>query len=121
VKAPTLPLKCAQASFVIEFGIYFGCLSFSEGGSQEPRGRNIAIFIIYTVTSILGLLIYYVPSILKQFELSSVRRYAQIMANEVAKNPRQKEMEETVILQDFHVLLNQKSDEPMRRNDLVTS
>ncbi|KAJ6184361.1 hypothetical protein N7519_005662 [Penicillium mononematosum] len=28
------------------------------------------------------------------------------MANEFAKNPQQKEMEETVILQNFHVLLS---------------
>ncbi|CAI7594180.1 unnamed protein product [Penicillium glandicola] len=108
VKAPTLLLKYALASFIIGLGIYFGCLAFDEVDSEKLRGRNLAIFIVYIVTSFLGLLTYYVPSTLKQLELSPARRYAQIMTNELAKNPYQ---EEAQILQNIEVLLHSEAQE----------
>lgn len=108
VKAPTLLLKYALASFIIGLGIYFGCLAFSDVGSQRPRGSYLAILIVYIVTSFLGLLIYYVPSTFKELELSPARRYAQIMTNELAKKPHQ---EETEIIQNISVLLNSEEQE----------
>lgn len=108
VKAPTLLLKYALASFFTGLGIYFGCLALSEVGSQKPQGRNLAIFMVYIVTSFFGLIIYYVPSTLKQLELSSARRYAQIRANELAGDPYQ---EETGILRNISVLLNSEEQE----------
>ncbi|KAJ5249458.1 hypothetical protein N7524_011774 [Penicillium chrysogenum] len=108
VKAPTLLLKYALASFIMGLGIYFGCLAFSGGGTQKPQGSYRAIFVVYIVTSVLGLLIYYVPSILKELELSPVRRYAQIMTNELAKQPHREEME---IIQNISALLNSEEQE----------
>jgi hypothetical protein len=108
VKAPTLLLKYALGFFINGLGIYFGCLAFSDVGSQKPRGRYLAIFIVYMVTVFLGLLIYYVPSTLKELELSPARRYAQIMTNELAKKSYQ---EETDIIQRIGVLLNSEEQE----------
>lgn len=103
VKAPTLLLKYALASFVIGLGIYFGCLAFSDVDSQKRRGSYREIFIVYIVTCFLGLLIYYVPSILKELELSPARRYAQIMTDRL---PKQQRHEEAEILQNIGALLN---------------
>lgn len=93
IKAPTLLLKYALASFVIGIGIYFGCLAFSDIASQRPRNSYRATFIVYIVTTFLGLLIYYVPYILKELELSPARRYAQIMNNNFMElNPDEMEL-----------------------------
>ncbi|KAL2824399.1 hypothetical protein BDW59DRAFT_180265 [Aspergillus cavernicola] len=108
VKAPTLLLKYALASFIIGLGIYFGCLAFSEVGSQKPRGSHRAVFIVYIVTSFLGLLIYYVPATLKELELSPARRYVQMMSNELSKKTHQ---EETEIIQNISALLNSEEQE----------
>jgi hypothetical protein len=59
------------------------------------------------VTCFLGLLIYYVPSILKGLELSP-RRYAQIMTDEL---PKQQRHEETEIFQNISALLNAEEQE----------
>lgn len=108
VKAPTLLLKYALAAFIAGLGIYFGCLAFGDVGSQKRRGSYRAIFIVYIVTCFLSLLIYYVPSILKELELSPVRRYAQIMTNELAKQPYQEEMD---VIQKVNALLNSEEQE----------
>ncbi|OQE96201.1 hypothetical protein PENNAL_c0001G09431 [Penicillium nalgiovense] len=108
VKAPTLLLKYALASFIIGLGIYFGCLAFSYVDPQKPRGSHRAIFIVYIVTSFLSLLIYYVPSILKELELSPARRYAQIMTDEV---PKQQHQEEKELILKISALLNSEEQE----------
>lgn len=108
VKAPTLLLKYALASFIVGLGIYFGCLAFSDVGSQKPRGSYRAIFIVYIVTSFLSLLIYYVPSMLKELELSPARRYAQIMIDEL---PKQQHQEEAEIIQKISALLDSEEQE----------
>ncbi|RJE17658.1 hypothetical protein PHISCL_10003 [Aspergillus sclerotialis] len=108
VKAPTILLKYALASFIIGLGIYFGYLALSDVGSQKPRGSYDAIFLFYIFTAFFGLLIYYVPSTLKELELSSIRRYAQIMTNELAKKPGQ---EETEIIHNISALLNSEEQE----------
>jgi hypothetical protein len=120
VKAPTLLLKYALASFIIGLGIYFGGLAFSDVGSEKPRGRYLATFIVYITTSFLGLLIYFVPSTLKELELSPARRYAQIMTNEQAMKPHQEEAE---IIHKISALLNSEEQEPFReyRSDDTTS
>ncbi|KAJ5415575.1 hypothetical protein N7465_004270 [Penicillium sp. CMV-2018d] len=105
IKAPTLLLRYALASFVIGIGIYFGCLAFSDIASQRPRNSYRATFIVYIVTTFLALLIYYVPYILKELELSPARRHAQIMNNNFMK-PDPEEME---LLNRIGALLN--SDE----------
>ncbi|KAL4916477.1 hypothetical protein BDW62DRAFT_186065 [Aspergillus aurantiobrunneus] len=96
VKAPTLLLKYALASFVIGLGIYFGSLAFSEVDTPTPRRSHRAIFIVYIVASFLGLLIYYVPATLKELELSPARRYAQMVTNELSTTP---DWEETEMIQ----------------------
>ncbi|CAG7915946.1 unnamed protein product [Penicillium olsonii] len=107
IKAPTLLLKYALASFIIGLGIYFGCLAFNDGGSQKPGKSHRAIFIVYIATSFLGLLIYYVPSILKELELSPARRRAQIMGRRLPKL----DQEEKEILQNITALLNSDAQE----------
>lgn len=107
IKAPTLLLRYALASFVIGIGIYFGCLAFSDIGSQMPRNSYRAIFIVYIVTSFLGLLIYYVPYILKELELSPARRHAQIMNNKFTKL----DSEEMELLNRIGALLNSDEQE----------
>lgn len=108
IKAPTLLLKYALAAYIIGLGIYFGCLAFSDVGSQKPQGSYRAIFIVYIVTIFIGLLIYYVPSILKELELAPARRYAQIMANELVKPQHQEEYE---IMQNIRALLSSEEQE----------
>ncbi|CAI7626063.1 unnamed protein product [Penicillium bialowiezense] len=108
VKAPTLLLKYALASFIIGLGIYFGCLAFRDVGSNRPQGRDLAVFIVYVTTSFLGLLIYFVPSILKELELSPARRYAQMIANQHAMKPHQ---EETEAIEKIAALLNSEEQE----------
>ncbi|KAJ5521812.1 hypothetical protein N7527_005927 [Penicillium freii] len=107
IKAPTLLLKYALASFVIGIGIYFGCLAFSDIASQRPRNSYRATFIVYIVTTFLGLLIYYVPYILKELELSPARRHAQIMNN----NSMKLEPEEMELLNRIRALLNSDEQE----------
>ena len=105
IKAPTLLLKYALASFIIGLGIYFGCLALNDVGAQKPGKSYRAIFIVYIVTSFLGLLIYYVPSILKELELSPARRQAQIMTRRPAKLDR----EEKGILRNIDQLLSSEA------------
>ncbi|KAL2809608.1 hypothetical protein BJX63DRAFT_434988 [Aspergillus granulosus] len=107
VKAPTLLLKYALASFLIGLGVYFGCLAFSDVGSQKPQASYRTTFIVYIAASFLGLLVYYVPATLKELELSPARRYAQIMTNELPRTPNQEERE---IIQNISTILN--SEEP---------
>ncbi|KAL4786595.1 hypothetical protein BJX76DRAFT_365380 [Aspergillus varians] len=103
VKAPTLLLKYALASFIIGLGIYLGCLAFNKVDSQQPRESHRAILIVYIVTSFLSLLIYYMPATLKDLESSPARRYAQIMTNVLENNPYQ---EGTDILRNISTILN---------------
>lgn len=107
IKAPTLLLRYALASFVIGIGIYLGCLAFNDIGSQKPRNSYRAIFIVYIATSFLGLLIYYVPYILKELELSPARRHAQIITNKFTKL----DPEETELLNRIGALLNSDEQE----------
>lgn len=119
IKAPTLLLRYSLASFVIGIGIYFGCLAFSDIGSQMPRNSYHAIFIVYIVTGILGLLIYYVPYILKELQLSPARRHAQIMNNKFTKLAP----EEMELLNRIGALLNshdQEIREERASNDPIT-
>jgi hypothetical protein len=107
IKAPTLLLKYALASFMIGLGIYFGCLAFSDMDSQKPREPYRAVFVVYIVASFLGLLIYYVPSIFKELEFSAVRRRAQIMTFGIEKL----DSEERETLQSIRALLNSNAQE----------
>lgn len=125
VKAPTLLLKYAVASFVVGLGVYFGCLAFSDVGSATPQVSHRAIFIVYVVTSFLGLLIYYVPSTLKKLEWSPARRYVQIMTHEFAKRPYEEEpyQEEMEIFQNIKALLDSEEQDTNveRRSDDAVS
>jgi hypothetical protein len=52
-------------------------------GFSEASRTICAIFIVFIVTCFLGLLIYYVPSVLKELKLSAARYYARIMTDEL--------------------------------------
>lgn len=109
VKAPTILLKYALAAFVIGLGIYYGCLAFDQikDSGQSPR----AIFLCYLISVYLGLLIYYVPAILKSLEMSSLRRYTHLL-----KDPnRHHTQNEQEIFNNIISLIN--SDEPQTHEE----
>ncbi|PWY75339.1 hypothetical protein BO94DRAFT_605837 [Aspergillus sclerotioniger CBS 115572] len=108
VKAPTLLMKYALGSFIVGLGISFGCLAFSDVGSQKPQGRYLALFTVYIVTSCLGLFIYYVPSILKDLELSTARRHTRFIRSKI---PREHLQNETQVLESISALRSSDQQE----------
>ncbi|KAL4877746.1 hypothetical protein BJY04DRAFT_197164 [Aspergillus karnatakaensis] len=113
VKAPTVLLKYALGSFIIGLGIYFGCLAFNELDSQRPRESYRRIFGVYIATSVLGLLVYYAPSILKDLEQSRTRRYAK----KIDSLPEGQNDEEIELIRKIKALLNPNDQETSQEND----
>ncbi|QKX61813.1 uncharacterized protein TRUGW13939_08969 [Talaromyces rugulosus] len=109
VKAPTLLLKYALAAFVIGLGIYYGCLAFNK--AEDPGQSPLAIFLFYLISVFLGLLIYYVPAMLKGLETSSLRRYAYLLKDRKRRDTKREEE----MLENITRVIN--SDQPQTHED----
>lgn len=74
IKVPSILLNWSVATFVLGFGIYLGCSWMPDSTSTPPRDGSLGILIFYIVTTIGGLLLYFVPSACKYLEALPLKR-----------------------------------------------
>jgi len=72
IKVPSLLLNWSVGAFILGLGVYLGCVWRPDGISE--RNGSLGILITYLITTVGGLLLYYVPKAGKILESSTLRR-----------------------------------------------
>ncbi|THX67174.1 hypothetical protein D6D05_09943 [Aureobasidium pullulans] len=72
IKVPSLLLNWSVGAFILGLGVYLGCVWRPDGLSE--RNGSLGILITYLITTVGGLLLYYVPKAGKILESSTLRR-----------------------------------------------
>ncbi|THY43915.1 hypothetical protein D6C90_08436 [Aureobasidium pullulans] len=74
IKVPSLLLNWSVGAFVLGLGVYLGCVWKPDEKSSPWRNGSLGVLITYLITTVGGLLLYYVPKAGKILESSTLRR-----------------------------------------------
>ncbi|THX28372.1 hypothetical protein D6D10_09217 [Aureobasidium pullulans] len=74
IKVPSLLLNWSVGAFILGLGVYLGCVWRPDGISDPSRNGSLGVLITYLITTVGGLLLYYVPNTGKILESSTLRR-----------------------------------------------
>ncbi|THX03462.1 hypothetical protein D6D13_07652 [Aureobasidium pullulans] len=74
IKVPSLLLNWSVGAFILGLGVYLGCVWRPDGISDPSRNGSLGILITYLITTVGGILLYYVPKFGKILESSTLRR-----------------------------------------------
>ncbi|THW77556.1 hypothetical protein D6D18_09888 [Aureobasidium pullulans] len=74
IKVPSLLLNWSVGAFILGLGVYLGCVWRPDGISDPSRNGSLGVLITYLITTVGGLLLYYVPNAGKILESSTLRR-----------------------------------------------
>lgn len=86
IKVPALLLHWSVVAFLVGLGVYLGSFWDKSLGAAPSRGDSLGILVAYIIATAFGLLIFYVPTILKYLEGAPVRRLLDRLAGPA--NPR---------------------------------
>lgn len=75
IKSPALLLNWSVLAFLSGLGIYLGCFWIHNLDETQSQDSSLKILIVYVVFTVCGLLLFYVPRILKYLETTAVRQW----------------------------------------------
>ncbi|KAF2877413.1 hypothetical protein BDV95DRAFT_601811 [Massariosphaeria phaeospora] len=87
IKIPALLLNWSVGAFLVGLGVYLGSLWIRDLDSQRPQGSSLGILITYIIVTAAGLLLFFVPMLLKNLEGAPIRRLEEQIERE---NPKDK-------------------------------
>ncbi|THW59691.1 hypothetical protein D6D20_06320 [Aureobasidium pullulans] len=74
IKVPSLLLNWSVGAFILGLGVYLGCVWRPDGISDPSLDGSLGVLVTYLITTVGGLLLYYVPKAGKILESSTLRR-----------------------------------------------
>lgn len=77
IKIPALLLNWSVGAFLVGLGVYLGSFWTRHLDSPQPRSSSLGVLVTYIVITAAGLLLFFVPVLLKYLESAPIRRFVE--------------------------------------------